>query len=85
VPRFADDPPYNVPWSFFNLSEIRLLKKDRDCFLKFLEKGISYREAKWQAKTHRESLQLYGSGGATLLGLEEGIRKLEEAERFLPQ
>jgi hypothetical protein len=44
--QVADDPPYNVPWSFFDLSEIRLLKKDRDCFLDFLEKGISYCEAK---------------------------------------
>jgi hypothetical protein len=81
----ADNPPYNVPWSFFDLSEIRMLKKDHDGFLDLLEKGINYCEAKWQAKTHRESLQLYLSGGVNLPGLEEGIKRLEEAEGFLPQ
>jgi tetratricopeptide (TPR) repeat protein len=80
----TDNPPYNVPWSFFDLSEIRLLKRDRDGFLDILDKGISYCEGKWQAKTHRESLQLYRSGGINLPGLEEGITKLEEAEGFLP-
>jgi hypothetical protein len=60
------------------------LKRDRDGFLDFLENGISFCEGKWQAKTHRESLQLYRSLGINLPGLEEGITKLEEAEGFLP-
>lgn len=83
--QVADRPPYNPPWSFFDLSEIRLYLGNRNEFLKLLEEGIQFCSASWKVKTHRDSLQLLVDGGVELAGLDEGMAKLEEAAKYLDE
>ena len=78
-----NEPPYNAPWSFFDLSETYLFQKDRANFEIFLEEGLHSGVAAWQIKTHRESLKLLMSSTAPLPGLAEGIARLKEVEGYL--
>src|SRR5262245_2319713 len=38
--QVATDPPYDPPWSFFDLAEIRLYSGNKDDFLETAEKGV---------------------------------------------
>jgi tetratricopeptide (TPR) repeat protein len=77
--------PLDSPWCFFDLSEIRLYLGSGEDFLKYLEEGLLQPNTRaWQAKTHRESLELLAQGGYNPPGLTEGIRKLRLAEARLP-
>lgn len=76
--QVGNQPPYDAPWSFFDLSEIRLYLGDREEFLQFLDEGIRACDAAWQAETHRDSLRLLIDGGVALPGLAEGLKKLDE-------
>jgi tetratricopeptide (TPR) repeat protein len=49
---------FNAPWSFFDLSEVRLYRGDDGQFLSILDKGLENCTAQWQPQTHRESLEL---------------------------
>lgn len=75
----TNDPPYDAPWSFFDLSEIHLYFGDREAFLGLLDDGIRTCSDHWYAQTHRDSLQLLVDGGVNLPGLNEGIRRLDTA------
>jgi tetratricopeptide (TPR) repeat protein len=81
--KTASEPPIDPPWSYFDLSEVRLYAADTEGFRAALERGISYCNASWQPATHRDSLQLIIDGGVNLAGLVDGIRKLTEAEEIL--
>lgn len=77
-------PPYNAPWSFFDLSEIRLYLGDDSKFLQLLDEGILQCTAKWQAETHLSSLNLLLDAGLHLPAVEEGIKRLKNAVVLLP-
>jgi len=79
----ATEPPYNPPWSFFDLAEIRLYNGDRESFTKFAERGTEYATAAWQVKTFRDTLQLLLDHGIAPDGLKEGIAMLLEREQYL--
>jgi tetratricopeptide (TPR) repeat protein len=74
----ANHPPYDVPWSFFDLAEIRLYLGAPDDFLGTIDAGLVHCNASWQPKTFRDSLQLLVDGGVDLPGLAEGLRRLDE-------
>lgn len=80
--QVANIPPYNAPWSFFDLSEAYLYQGDRNNFEKYLTEGTNYATAAWQIKTHRHSLELLLDTSATLPGLEEAVAHLEELESY---
>ena len=82
--KVESDPPIDQPWSFFDLSEIRLYMGDKAGFLANLELGLTYCEHSWQPKTHRESLSMLKEGGVELPGLDDGLRMLEEVASGLP-
>ena len=79
--QISDNPPYNAPWSLFDLglAEIRLYRGDPKEFLELVEKGLEHCPAAWMTKTFLESLELLVDGGVTLPGLEEGIARLRKA------
>src|SRR5215510_10668654 len=60
--QVASDPPYDPPWSFFDLAEIRLYQGKKDEFLAYAETGTEH-AAKWQILTFHDGLkQLLDSG-----------------------
>src|SRR5262245_21114352 len=77
--QVATAPPINAPWSFFDLSELRLYSGDRQGFLDVLADGLTYCDAYWQPETHLNSLSLLKAGGVTLPGLREGLSLLRDA------
>jgi len=77
--QVATQPPINAPWSFFDLSEIRLYAGDAKGFVDTLMKGLTYCNADWQPETHLKSLLLLKAGGVSLPGLDEGIQLLKDA------
>ena len=83
--QVVNTPPYNAPWSFFDLAEIRLYLGDAQEFTKFLKDGVRRCTVDWQPRTFRESLQLLIDGGIDLPGLGDGVEELQEAERRLQE
>jgi tetratricopeptide (TPR) repeat protein len=81
--QVASDPPYDPPWSFFDLAEIRLYEGDKDDFLSLAERGVELAAHAWQVNTFRESLELLLHAGVDLLGLKEGIEMLREQAAYL--
>ena len=80
--QVKDEPPYNAPWSFFDLAQIRLFQGDREGFLNYLEQGLLFSTAGWMPKTFRDTLELLPKD-VTLPGLDEGIEELKKGEAEL--
>jgi len=81
--QVADRPPYDAPWSFFDLAEIRLYLGQREQFRSLIEEGTHWCTAAWQATTCRESLQLLVDGGFDWPELREGMDALLRAAERL--
>lgn len=82
--QIKDSPPYNAPWSFFDLAEIDLfLEDDEERFLYLIEEGISYTSAKWQIKTFLDSLNLIKGIENKPQSLDKGVQLLEDAIKAL--
>jgi len=82
--QVATDPPYDPPWSFFDLAEIRLYSGDKDGFLDTAAKGVQNAGHGWQVTTFADSLAALRDAGVTLAGLSDGIDMLREQATFLP-
>ena len=81
--RFRDGqsqqtPPFDKPWCFFDLAEIKLYRGDRSAFLKIATLGFEHTEQDWQGKTFVESLRLLLPAADELPGLHEDIAQLEQ-------
>lgn len=72
-------PPYNKPWSFFDLSTVHLFLQKRHKFLRLLECGINMCEAGWQIETHLKNLRLLKESGVDSPSLDKGIEKMDKA------
>lgn len=81
--QVATDPPYDPPWSFFDLAEIRLYGGDRDEFLSLAARGAEHAGHAWQINTFRDSLEALRKAGVELPGLEEGLVLLRERASYL--
>jgi len=74
---------FNAPWSFFDLSEVRLYSDDVQEFESLLEKGLASCTAAWQPQTHRESLELLLSVDTMLPVLTTALEKCALREQEL--
>jgi tetratricopeptide (TPR) repeat protein len=83
--QVTNNPPYNPPWSFFDLSNAYLLLGDEDNSVKVLQKGLEECNHRWQAKSHFDTLMLLRDGNVEVSGLNESIVLLQEALNTLPQ
>jgi tetratricopeptide (TPR) repeat protein len=72
------NPPYDSPWSFFDLAEIRLYRGDVAGFQDAANAGVIASEHDWQPKTFLDSLRLLLPASKELPGLEQGIAELEK-------
>jgi tetratricopeptide (TPR) repeat protein len=81
----ATEPPYDPPWSFFDLAEIRLYTGNKEAFLETASKGVEYAGHAWQVTTFMDGLSALRDAGVDLAGLSEGIDMLREQASFLPE
>ena len=80
--QVASEPPYDPPWSFFDLAEIELYQGNSSQFLDLAMRG-SERADGWQIKTFRDSLKMLLDAGIAVAGMREGIDLLSERAAFL--
>jgi Tfp pilus assembly protein PilF len=73
--KVNDDPPYDAPWCFFDLSTIKLLQGNTAEARDMLKKGLNYAQT-WAVKTHLDTIGLME--GAQIGGLQEIIDELRE-------
>jgi Flp pilus assembly protein TadD len=71
-------PPFDKPWCFFDLAEIKLYRGDPKAFLDMATKGFEQTDANWQGKTFIDSLRLLLPATDELPGLKEGLTELEQ-------
>jgi tetratricopeptide (TPR) repeat protein len=83
VPQVAQDPPYDAPWSAFDLAEIRLYLGQPREFLRLVELGAATCSEEWQPRTFRDTLGLLGEAGLSMPELDEARALLEMAEETL--
>ena len=79
------NPPYNVPWSFFDLGMIRFYLGDGARFLEYVEAGLPWCHAAWEALTFRDTLALLEAAGLEDSFLVRATASLEAAAAALPQ
>lgn len=82
--QVKNDPPYNAPWSCFDLAEVRLYLDNPEEFLKFIDQGLQYCSHSWQAQTFRDSLNLLVEANIRIEGLDTGLSRLTDAIKSLP-
>ena len=75
--QVASDPPYNSPWSFFDLAQLKLFTGDPSGALEYAERGTEYAHAAWELITFSESLKQLADR-VSLPGLQETIAMLDE-------
>jgi Flp pilus assembly protein TadD len=71
-------PPFDSPWCFFDLAEIKLYRGDSKGFLDTAMNGFEHTEHDWQGKTFLDSLRLLLPAAGELAGLKEGLAELEK-------
>jgi tetratricopeptide (TPR) repeat protein len=71
-------PPFDRPWCFFDLAEIKRYLGDPRAFLDVAKKGFEQTDANWQGKTFVESLRLLLPASNELPGLKESLAELEQ-------
>jgi tetratricopeptide (TPR) repeat protein len=72
------NPPFDKPWCFFDLAEIKLYRGNPKAFLDVAIKGLEQTDANWQGKTFVDSLRLLLPASEELPGLKEGLAQLEQ-------
>jgi Flp pilus assembly protein TadD len=72
------NPPFDSPWCFFDLAEIKLYRGDAQGFLDAAMRGFEQTEHDWQSKTFVDSLRLLLPAAGELPGLKEGLTELEK-------
>jgi tetratricopeptide (TPR) repeat protein len=83
--QVEQDPPYNAPWSAFDMAETCLYRGDEEGFKRYLDLALLHVQHAWQARTFGDTLALLGESGVELPGLAEGRTLLEEAIGYLPE
>ncbi|SEU06492.1 tetratricopeptide repeat protein [Hymenobacter actinosclerus] len=80
-----DSPPSNIPWCFFDLSDIYVFLGRKDACFNALEEGVYNCTSAWQAETHLNSLQLMSNVLAEDEIFKRCIDFLKEEIPNLPQ
>lgn len=68
-------PPYNAPWSFFDLALVRLFSGDSASFHQSIDGGLDHSAHSWQPETFRDTLRLL-SGRVAIDGVAHGLEQL---------
>jgi len=81
--RFRDgqarqDPPFDSPWCFFDLAEIKLFRGDAQGFLDAATQGFGHSKSDAQGKTFIDSLRLLRPAASELPGFAEALAELEK-------
>jgi tetratricopeptide (TPR) repeat protein len=71
------EPPFDKPWCFFDLAEIKLYRGDPQAFVAIAQKGFEHTDANWQGKTFIDTMHLLLPVADELPGLKEGLAELE--------
>jgi tetratricopeptide (TPR) repeat protein len=71
-------PPFDKPWCFFDLAEIKLYRGNPEAFLDVAIKGLEQTDANWQGRTFIDSLRLLLPASDEIPGLKEGLTELEQ-------
>jgi tetratricopeptide (TPR) repeat protein len=74
----SNNPPYDSPWCFFDLAEIRLYAGKRNVYVALIDQGIKSVTESWQPATVRNGLSLLKPAAASLPGLEDGLKLLDD-------
>jgi hypothetical protein len=69
--QIEDSPPYNAPWSFFDLSTIYLIKGKTQEAMDVLTNGVPFATANWMLGTHLDTLMLVEDRQQELPGWRE--------------
>ncbi|MDT0631970.1 tetratricopeptide repeat protein [Rubrivirga litoralis] len=77
------DPPYDAPWSFFDLAEVLLYLDDPNGFLRYLDEGVLHSAHGWQPGTFADSLQIVSLDGPKGEALAQGVLRLRSAAAAL--
>ena len=72
----AQTPPYDKPWCFFDLAEIRLYQGKVDESLDIIREGLRQSDADWQGETFLNSLRLLEPAAADIPGLDRCLQLL---------
>jgi tetratricopeptide (TPR) repeat protein len=76
--QVTNNPPYYVPWSFFDLSTICLLTGRGPEAVTWLEKGAPYAKAPWYFATHLDTLMLLEGRKGDLPGWDDLVGMLTQ-------
>src|SRR5450759_1442540 len=60
------EPPYDRPWCFFDLAELKLYGGKGEEYLDLIRQGLQFVTETWQAETVRESLRLLAPAAPSL-------------------
>lgn len=75
------EPPFDKPWCFFDLAEIRLYQGDSQAFIDLAKRGFVESDASWQPRTFVNSLRALLPAAVNLPGLAQGLATLEKMLR----
>lgn len=81
--QIATNPPFDSPWSFFDVAEICLYQKKKNEFLRYAKEGAEQASDAWQINTFLNSLEALQEMNLELPGLEEGIALLRRQAELL--
>lgn len=83
--QITASPPYNAPWSFFDLAMIRFYLGDDDGLLEYLEAALPWCHAAWEPLTFRDSLRMLQAAVLEDRDLGHAVARLTEAAAALPE
>ena len=78
-------PPYDTPWCYFDLAEVRLYLGDTGGFLRYAEEGMLACGHRGEAASFHGGLRRLLDGGVAVEGLAEGLRLVEAQLPYLPE
>ena len=76
-----NSPPYDAPWSAYDVALVRLLRGDAAGFTEYVNLGLDSTSHGWQAETFLKTLRLLPPATVAQPELAETLRTLEEASR----
>jgi tetratricopeptide (TPR) repeat protein len=71
-------PPFDAPWSFFDLAEIKLYRGNISGFLQTASEGFKFSDADWQIMSFVSSLKMLAPAGEEIHGLEGALAEIEK-------
>jgi tetratricopeptide (TPR) repeat protein len=80
-----NNPPFDIPWSFFDLSDIQLYLGKEDTFIEYLNEGLFNCEDAWAAQTHLDSMLLTAKAFSHISVMDEAVELIKSTIPFLRQ